>query len=789
MSAQDQKHRSHLPMPNTGRKGLITFDAKDPASKFPPIERLRPPKGAPNVLIVLIDDVGFGATSAFGGPCQTPTAEKLAAGGLKLTRFHTTALCSPTRQALLTGRNHHSVGMGGITEIATGAPGYCSVLPNSMSPLARTLKLNGYSTAQFGKCHEVPVWETSPAGPFDAWPTGGGGFEYFYGFIGGEANQWYPTLYEGTTPVEPGKTPEEGYHLMEDMTDKAIGWIGQQKSLAPDKPFFIYFAPGATHAPHHVPKEWADKYKGKFDQGWDKLREEIFARQKKLGVIPQDCQLTPRHKEIPAFDDMPEGFKPVLRREMEVYAGFLEYTDHHIGRLVDSLTRLGIADDTLIYYIAGDNGASAEGSLNGCYNEMSYFNGLQALETPEYLTARVDKLGGPESYNHYAVGWAHAMNTPYQWTKQVASHWGGTRNGTVVHWPKGIKAKGEIRSQFSHVIDVAPTILDAAGIPEPLSVNGIAQAPIEGVSMLYAFNDAKAAERHETQYFEMFGNRGIYHQGWTAVTRHTYPWSKEKPPALDDDVWELYDTNKDWSQSKNLAKEMPDKLRELQRLWLIEATRYNVLPIDDRLLQRVNPDLAGRPRLVEGNTQVLFGGMGHLSENCVLSIKNKSHSITAEIVVPEKGAEGVIIAQGANIGGWSLYAKGGKLKYCYNWGGFKHFMVEATTPIPAGDHQVRMEFAYAGDGLGKGGTVTLYTDGKKVGEGTVDATLPNVFSADDGCDVGEDTGAPVSPDYGPHGNAFNGKVKGVQLAIAEAAEKADHLVDPETAIRVAMARQ
>ena len=319
-----QKHRSHLPMPNTGRKGLITFDAKDPASKFPPIERLRPPKGAPNVLIVLIDDVGFGATSAFGGPCQTPTAEKLAAGGLKLTRFHTTALCSPTRQALLTGRNHHSVGMGGITEIATGAPGYCSVLPNSMSPLAQTLKLNGYSTAQFGKCHEVPVWETSPAGPFDAWPTGGGGFEYFYGFIGGEANQWYPTLYEGTTPVEPEKTPEEGYHLMEDMTDKAIGWIGQQKSLAPDRPFFIYFAPGATHAPHHVPKEWADKYKGKFDHGWDKLREEIFARQKKLGVIPQDCQLTPRHKEIPAWDEMPEGFKPVLRREMEVYAGFLD---------------------------------------------------------------------------------------------------------------------------------------------------------------------------------------------------------------------------------------------------------------------------------------------------------------------------------------------------------------------------------------------------------------------------------------------------------------------------------
>jgi arylsulfatase len=679
--------------------------------------------------------------------------------------------------------------MGCITECATGAPGYSSVLPNTISPLAKTLKLNGYSTAMFGKCHEVPVWQTSQVGPFDAWPTGGAGFEYFYGFIGGEANQWYPALYEGTTPVEPEKTPEDGYHLVEDMTDKAIGWISQQKALAPDKPFFAYFAPGATHAPHHVPKEWADKYKGKFDQGWDKLREETIARQKKLGVIPADCQLTARHKEIPSWDEMPEGFKPVLRREMEVYAGYLEYTDHHVGRLFESLEKLGIMEDTLVYYIIGDNGASAEGSLNGCFNEMSYFNGLQSLETPEYLSARLDKLGGPESYNHYAVGWAHAMDTPYQWTKQVASHFGGTRNGTIVSWPNGIKAKGEIRSQFSHVIDVAPTILEAAGIPEPVSVDGIHQDPIEGVSMLYAFNDPKAAERHETQYFEMFGNRGIYHKGWTAVTHHATPWINAARPALDDDVWELYDTSKDWSQSKDLSKEMPEKLHELQRLWLIEATRYKVLPIDDRLLEKINPDTAGRPVFIKGKTQLLFGGMGHLSENCVLSLKNKSHSVTAEIVVPDKGAEGVIIAQGANIGGWSLYAKGGKLKYCYNWGGFKHFYVEGTTPIPAGEHQVRMEFAYAGGGLGKGGKVTLYTDGKKVGEGDIGATLAMIFSADDGLDVGEDNGAPVSEDYGPRGNAFNGRVKGVQLAIAEAAEDLDHLISPEDAIRMAMARQ
>ena len=786
--SQNQGSRSHLPMPNTERMRSVVYDARDPSCRLPPIPQLRPPEGAPNVLVVLIDDAGFGSSSAFGGPCQTPTAERLAAGGLRYNRFHTTALCSPTRQALLTGRNHHSCGMGGITEIATGAPGYCSVLPNSMSPLAKTLKLNGYSTAQFGKCHEVPVWQTSQAGPFDAWPTGGGGFEHFYGFIGGEANQWYPTLYEGTTPVEVKKTPEEGYHLVEDMTDKAIRWIGQQKALAPDKPFFVYFAPGATHAPHHVPKEWADRYAGKFDQGWDRVREETFARQKALGIVPADCELTARHAEIPSWDEMPEEFKPALRRQMEVYAGFLEFTDHHLGRLIDTLERLGVLGDTLVYYVIGDNGASAEGSLNGCYNEMSYFNGLQALETPEYLMARVDKLGGPESYNHYAVGWAHAMNTPYQWTKQVASHWGGTRNGTIVHWPNGIRSRGEIRSQFSHVIDLAPTVLEAAGIPQPLSVDGIQQDPIEGVSMRYSFDDARAPERHETQYFEMFGNRGIYHHGWTAVTRHKVPWLSEKLPPFDDDVWELYEPG-DWSQARNVAKQNPRQLHELQRLWLIEATRYKVLPLDDRSVEKMNPDTAGRPVLIKGKSQLLFEGMGRLSENAVLNVKNKSHSITAQIVVPERGAEGVIVCQGANIGGWSLYAKGGKLKYCYNWGGFEHFFVESETPLPAGQHQVRMDFAYAGGGLGKGGHVTLYVDGHEVGAGEVGATLAMVFSADDGCDVGEDTGAPVSPDYGSRGNAFNGRVRGVLLAIDEPAERVGVVVDPEQAIHLALARQ
>jgi arylsulfatase A-like enzyme len=789
--ADDNTLRTVLPIPDVKSIGFTTYDAKDPESKFPPIRDLRPPTGAPNVLIVLIDDAGFGSSSAFGGPCHTPNAEQLAAGGLMYNRFHTTAICSATRQALLTGRNHHSAHMGGIVEIATSAPGYDSVLPNTMSPLARTLKLNGYSTAQFGKCHEVPVWQTSPVGPFHAWPSDGGGFEYFYGFIGGEANQWYPSLYEGTTPVDAKKTPEEGYNLIEDMTDKATAWIGQQKALAPDKPFFVYFAPGATHAPHHVPKEWADKYNGKFDGGWDKLREETFARQKKLGVIPPECQLTARHKEIPAWDDMPEALKPVLRRQAEVYAGYMEYVDHHVGRLFDGLKGLNIFDDTLIFYIIGDNGASAEGTINGTFNEMLNFNGLEKIESPEFLMARIDKWGGPDSYPHYAVGWAHAMDTPYQWTKQVASHWGGTRNGTIIHWPKGIETKGEMRWQFHHVIDVAPTVLEAAGLPQPEFVNGVQQHPIEGVSMLYSFNDSRAGERHETQYFEMLGNRGIYHKGWTAVTRHKTPWLLvgEKTPAFDDDVWELYDTEKDWSQANDLSKKMPEKLHELQRLFLIEATKYNVLPLDDRGMERALPEIAGRPTLVKGKSQVLFRGMGRLGENCVLNIKNRSHAVTAEIVVPNSGAEGVIIAQGGNIGGWSLYAKNGKLKYCYNLGGVQYFFVESSTQLPPGQHQVRMEFAYAGGGLGKGGKVTLYIDGQKVGEGNVPMTQAMVFSADDGLDVGVDTGSPVSPDYGSRGNEFNGEVKGVQLAIGEDAETADHLVKPEDAIRIAMARQ
>jgi arylsulfatase A-like enzyme len=787
---RDPIDRGSLPIPDRPYTGPIGYDAKDADSAFPPIRALRPPTGAPNVLVVMLDDVGFGASSAFGGVVRTPTADRLAAGGLRYNRFHTTALCSPTRQALLTGRNHHAVGMGAITEVATSAPGYTSVRPNTAAPLAEILKLSGYSTAQFGKCHEVPVWQSSPMGPFDGWPTGGGGFEHFYGFIGGETNQYAPSIYDGTTPVEPDRTPEQGYHFTEDMTDRAIDWIGEQKALMGDKPFFVYFAPGAAHAPHHVPTEWSDRYRGAFDDGWDALRGRIFARQKELGVVPADAVLTARPAEIPAWDDMPAELKGVLARQMEVYAGFLEHTDHHIGRLIDAIDGMGLLDDTLVYYIIGDNGASAEGTVHGTFNEIISLNGAAALETPQFMAERIGLFGTPEAYNHYAVGWAHAMDTPYQWTKQVASHWGGTRNGTIVHWPARIRAGGEFRSQFCHVIDVAPTVLDAAGLPAPAFVHGVQQMPLHGVSMAYSFDAADAAERHDTQYFEMLVNRGIYHRGWTAVTRHSTPWEFGAPlPAYDDDVWELYAPG-DWTQAHDIAASDPQRLAELQRLFLIEAARYQVLPLDDRRVERFNADLAGRPQLVGGNTQRLPGGTTRLSENSVIVIKNKSHAVTAQLEVPDGGASGVIIAQGGAFGGWTVYlTSDGRPAYCYNLFGLRRFKVSGPDPVPAGAHQVRLEFGYDGGGLGKGGTAALFVDGTKVAEGRVEATQPMIFSADETTDIGSDSATPVSDDYGTHDGRFTGRVRWVQIDIADAAENSDHLITAEDRIKIAMARQ
>ncbi len=754
MSEVDQS-RVVLPIPDRPYAGDITFDAKDPESTFPPIEPLRPPAGAPNVIIALIDDCGFGASSAFGGPVNTPTAERLAQQGLKYSRFHTTALCSPTRQALLTGRNHHAVGMGGITEMATSAPGYNSIRPNSAAPLAETLKLNGYSTAQFGKCHEVPVWETSPMGPFRQWPTGSG-FEHFYGFIGGETNQYYPAIYEDTVPVEQDRSPEEGYHFTEDMTDHAIEWVRQQKALMADKPFFMYWAPGATHAPHHVPEEWSAKYRGAFDDGWD---------------------------------ETPDDLKPVLARQMEVYAGFLEHTDHHLGRLVDAVDDLGVLDNTIVYYIIGDNGASAEGTPNGTYNELLSLNGVIGVETAEFMAERIDAFGTPEAFNHYAVGWAHAMDTPYQWTKQVASHWGGTRNGTVVHWPAGMESRGEVRNQFHHVIDVAPTVLAAAGLPEPQEVNGVAQMPLHGVDMAYSFDEAGADDTRRTQYFEMFVNRGIYHEGWTAVTRHSTPWLlAEETPPISQDTWELYAPD-DWTQAHDIAADNPDKLAELQRLFMIEGTRYGVFPLDDRRVERFNSDLAGRPLLIEGNSQLLFRGMKRLSESSVVNVKNKSHAVTAQVVVPDGGAEGVLIAQGGQYAGWSLYVHEGKPAYCHNMLGLDQYKTYADHTLEPGEHQVRMEFDYDGGGLGKGGDVRLYVDGDQVGTGRVEATVPNVYSADETTDLGEDTGTAVSDDYAPGDSSFNGIVRWVQIDLGDDADDADHLITPEERLKIAMARQ
>lgn len=777
--------REVLPIPDQPYAGEILYDANDPRVHFPPIQETRPPRSAPNVLVVLIDDTGFGASSAFGGPVHTPTAERLAQGGLRFNRFHTTALCSPTRAALMTGRNHHSVGMGAITEMASAAPGYTSIIPNTKAAVAKTLRENGYSTAQFGKCHEVPVWETSPMGPFRQWPTMQG-FEKFYGFIGGETNQWFPEVFDNLTRVEVPSDPS--YHFTEDMADKAIDWMKAQKAIYPDKPFFVYWAPGATHAPHQAPQAYIDKYKGKFSQGWDALREETFARQKALGIIPQDAVLTPRPEQIPAWADMPEALVPVLERQMETYAGFLEHTDAQVGRLIDLLERAEILDDTLIYYIIGDNGASAEGTLNGTFNEMINFNGAAALETPEYLLQHIDDWGGRDSYAHYAVGWAHAMNTPYQWTKQVASHWGGTRNGTVVHWPRGIAAdqNGTIRSQFHHVIDVAPTILEAAGIPEPKYVEGVLQAPIEGVSMAYAFNDAAAPDQHTIQYFEIFGNRGLYQDGWSAVTRHSIPWDLQaESTPFDADNWELYAPD-DWTQAHNLAAENPAKLAEMQRQWVIEATRYNVLPLDDRRGPRMIPESAGRPTLIKGDTQVLFPGMA-MGENNMVDIKNKSYAVTANVTLPEGEAQGVIVAQGANFGGWAIYAHEGKLKYIYNFLGLDLYEVEASDPLPAGDHQVRLEFAYDGGGLGQGGTATLYLDGQQVAQGRVDHTHAAIFSADSTALVGNKFGAPIGPDLAIEGNPFNGEIQGVQIDL-QLTDK-DHYVSDAERWRVAMAIQ
>jgi arylsulfatase len=766
--AADKMDRTILPIPEPKRPVYKELDARK--VKAPPHDEVKAPPGAPNVVIVLIDDLGFGATSTFGGPIVTPTLDGLAQNGLRYNNFHTTALCSPTRAALKSGRNHHTVNMGFITEMATSIPGATGQIPNATAPLAEMLRLNGYSTAAFGKWHETAAWETSISGPFDRWPTRQG-FDKFYGFIGGETNQWAPFLFDGVTQVELPDDPN--YHFMTDMTDKAVAWIKYQKALTPDKPFFVYFAPGAVHAPHHVPKEWIARWKGKFDQGWDKLREETLARQIKLGIVPAGTKLAQKPQAIRDWDTLSADEKRLFTHQAEVFAAYLDYTDHEIGRMLKAVEATGQLENTLIFYIAGDNGTSAEGGENGMFNEYTYFNGVRE-EVPDLLKA-LDAWGSPETYPHMAAGWALAFDAPFGWMKQVASDFGGTRNGMVVHWPRGIKAKNETRTQFSHVIDVAPTVLEAANLPEPKVVDGTPQIPMEGVSMVYTFDNAKAKDRHTTQYFEIAGNRAIYHDGWFARTIHRAPWEREARNPLQNDVWELYDARADFSLTHDLAVKNPKKLAEMQALFMKEAEKRHVLPLDDRLFERALASAVGRPDLMAGRTSLtLAEGMTGMLENIFLSVKNKSKTITAEVEVPEGGANGAILVQGGRFGGWALYVRDGRPAYDYNWLGMQRSSIVATQPLAPGKATIKFDFAYDGGGLGKGGMGTIFVNGQKVAEGRIERTQPMMFSADETADVGIDLSTPVVEAIGAERKSrFTGHIPKVTIETHDARAATD----------------
>ncbi|MFN9644128.1 MAG: arylsulfatase, partial [Cyanobacteriota bacterium] len=701
------------------------------------------------VLLIMTDDVGFGASSPFGGPISTPTLDMLAKRGLRYTQFHTTALCSPTRAALITGRNHHSNATGVIMELGTGYPGYTARMSKANGTIAEVLKQHGYSTAWFGKNHNIPDWQNSQAGPFDLWPTGLG-FEYFYGFIGGDADQWSTPIYEGTKPIQAaeqqGKNP---MHFDQLMADKAITWIRTQNAMAPDKPFFAYYTPGTAHAPHHAPKDWIAKFKGQFDQGWDKVREETFARQKKMGSIPADAVLTPRPREIPAWDSLSADQKRLFSRMMEVYAAALAHADYQIGRVIQSVADMGKLDNTMILFIQGDNGASAEGSLQGMSNEGGVaFNG--APESLEYLLSQIDNLGGPLTYNHYPVGWAHAMNTPFQWAKQVASHFGGTRNGLVISWPETIKDQGAIRPQFHHVIDVLPTILQAAHVPFPKEINGVKQKPVEGKSMLYTFDDPKAPSHRTTQYFEMMANRAIYHDGWVAATTPLrLPWVLiGSEPSPDDFKWELYNINKDFTQSNNLAESNPGKLKELQAVFDKEAKKYNVYPLDSSAAARLNPAI--RPSLTRGRTSfTYYAGMIRIPDGSAPDTKNTSYTITADVDLSDSDASGILATQGGRFGGWALLLDDGTPEFAYalsNQPQHKTRIVSDSS-LSSGKHTIQVTFVYDGGGRGKGGVGTLLIDGKKVAEKRIERTIPNRISMDETLDIGEDTGTPVVEDY------------------------------------------
>jgi len=750
-----------LPRPEEPFNGHITRKMKDSTPDFP--KEVQAPEGAPNILLIMTDDVGFGASTTFGGPISTPTMDRLAQAGLRYTQFHTTALCSPTRAALLSGRNHHSAATGVVMEMGTGYPGYNSLMPKSAGTFAEVLKQNGYNTAWYGKNHNVPDWHSSQAGPFDLWPTGLG-FEYFYGFIGADANNWNPALYEGTKPIEPPHD-DENFHLDEAMADHCIARIRLLNAMAPDKPWLQYYAPGTAHAPHHAPKEWIAKFKGQFDQGWDKVREETFARQKQMGIIPPNTRLTPRPKEIPAWDSLTPDQKKVYARMMEVYAAALSHADHQIGRILDAIEEMGELDSTLVIYIQGDNGASAEGTPQGLLNECAILNAIP--EDFNQILARMDELGSPMTYNHYPVGWAHAMCTPFQWTKQIASHFGGTRNGLVISWSARIKDKGSIRTQFHHIIDIAPTILEAAGVEAPSELNGVPQKPIEGVSMVYSFDDARAPSTRRIQYFEMMGNRAIYNDAWVAATAPAVvPWVVAGAmPDLDSYKWELYNVAEDFSQAVNLADKEPAKLRELQDLFWIEAAKYDVLPLENSKVARF--DVRIRPSLTRGrNVFTYFDGMIRIPEGTAPDLKNKSYKLGADVDIPEGEANGVIATQGGRFNGWGFYLLDSKPVFHYNLAGVQRFTIAGKEKLTPGKRVILVDFKYDGGGIGKGATVTISVDKQTVAEGRIDRTYAFRVSLDETFDIGEDTGTPVSEDYKVPFN-FSGKLNRVLIELSD----------------------
>lgn len=757
--AQTPSASPSLPRPDFHFPGKVgrTYEDSDPP-RFPKV--VRPPKGAPNVLLILLDDAGFGQFSAFGGGVPSPNIEKLAAQGLSYTRFHTTALCSPTRAALITGRDHHVAGTGVITELATGYDGYTGIIPKSAGTVAEILRQNGYATAWLGKNHNTPAWETSEVGPFDHWP-GGLGFDYFYGFNSGDTSQFEPVLFENHNRVP--RSTDPNYHLTNDLADHAISWMQREKAIDPDRPFFLYVAPGATHAPHMVAKEWIDKFKGQFDAGWDRYREMTLERQRKLGLVPPNAKLTSRSESLPAWDSLNADQKRLYARMMEVFAGFGAHTDHEMGRVLDAARALPDADNTLTIYILGDNGASAEGGFDGIANEIAAFNGVfEPIAGPLKI---IDELGGPKHYNHFPAGWAHAMDTPFQWTKQIASHFGGTRNPMVISWPAKIKEKG-VRTQFHHVMDIMPTILEAAGIQAPDSLNGIKQKPIEGVSMIYSFNDAKAPDRRKSQIFELVANRGMYQDGWMASSMAYLPWAATRTGYDPDKAkWELYNIDQDFSQAEDLAAKNPDKLKSMVDLWWAEAARHDVLPLDWRSVERLSEQITGRPSLAEGRKRFVYNGsLVALPEGAAPDLKNKSFTITAEVEIPVDGGDGMIFTQGGITAGWGFYLVKGKLVGLHNYIGLQRYRAVSTENVPAGKVTLTFDFKYDGGGMGKGGTIALLANGKKIGEVRVDKTAGFKYSLYEGQDVGEDSGSPVDFDYTPPFK-FNGKISNVTVEL------------------------